>query len=454
MIRRPVVVILGSTGTGKTKLSLELAKRYGGEVISADSMQVYSNLDIVTAKATKDEQAQAKHHLLDVAQPGVLYSVRQFQNSALPIIDNLLEEHKTPIIVGGTNYYIESLLWKILVDEWKELEDGESANKKQKLSNERVFDQFDMNSKSSEELHEKLKQVDPESAKKLHPNNKRKIIRALEVFERSGKPFSWFIDEQMTASGGSALGGPLRYENLIIFWLCCEQETLNKRLDKRVDEMVKQGLLGEIRHFYEKYVKPFGAAVDYTKGILQTIGFKEFEPYLLKYDESEDRKLEEYFRGDVDVPESLKELNECLDRLKLVTQRYSKKQIKWVKNRFLRAADKNREIPPIYQLDTTNPDQWDHLVSEPAHNVIDHYLDKTQELKVRPLILTESPAIVKSNTKGTFFCDSCQRVFVEQSQWEIHRKSNRHKKVLEKLRKQEKNGKPKAIDHPEESLTT
>lgn len=466
MIRRPVVVILGSTGTGKTKLSLEIAKRYGGEVISADSMQVYSNLDVVTAKATRDEQTQVhninfkelaeililnllqiKHHLLDVAQPGLLYSVRQFQNSALPIIDNLLANQKVPIIVGGTNYYIESILWKILIDEWKDTrsdndddEDTEAVTPSKRMkpmTEERVFDQFEMNDQGSEELHEKLRLVDPETAAQLHPNNKRKIIRALEVYERSGKRFSSFIKDQQAASGGSTLGGPLRYDNLIIFWLCCEQETLNQRLDSRVDDMVKQGLITEIRQFHEQFVRPYGEEVDYTKGILQTIGFKEFLPYLTTYGHEEDAILEDYFRGTVvEPPTSLATLNACLDELKLVTRRYSKKQIKWVKNRFLKAAQKNRTIPPIYKLDTTFPNEWTKWVSDPAQNVIDHYQDPTVELTTQPETPAENEQAF-ADSKKSHFCELCQRVFIGEFQWDIHVKSRKHKKVQDRLRKLE-----------------
>lgn len=383
-----------------------------------------------------DPLFQVKHHLLDVAQPGSLYSVRHFQNSALPIIDSLLGSQKVPIIVGGTNYYIESILWKILINEWQ---DSDEDRKKVKLSEERVFDQFDMNGQSSAELHEKLRLVDPESAGQLHPNNKRKIIRALEVYERSGRQFSSFIKDQQAESGGSTLGGPLRYENLIIFWLCCDQVTLNQRLDSRVDDMVKQGLITEIRKFHEQFVIPYGEKVDYTKGILQTIGFKEFLPYLTEYDEKEDAILESYFGRveDGEPPASLALLNTCLDELKLVTRRYSKKQIKWVKNRFLKAAQKNRTIPPIYKLDTTHPERWTTLVSDPAINVIENFLDPMVELKVAPETISEDEPVY-SDSKKTHFCELCQRVFMGEFKWNIHVKSNRHKKVLQRLRKQER----------------
>lgn len=433
MRRLPVVVILGSTGTGKTKLSLELAKKFNGEIISADSMQVYTGLDIVSAKATKTEQASAKHHLLDVAQPGVLYSVKLFQESALPIVERVLDEEKLPIIVGGTNYYIESLLWKILVDEWEGAADCDVTSPKRiKLREERLFEGQDMTNIESNVLHEKLKQIDPEIANRLHPNNKRKIIRALEVYENSGRLFSDFIRDQKLESGGSDYGGPLRYKNLVLLWLTCDQEILNQRLDKRVDGMVKEGLLCEIREFHRSFIKPFGDQLDYTKGILQTIGFKEFLPYLEKFDETEDNTIVNYLNdpSEAEAPQSMQTLNDCLDQLKLVTKRYSKKQLKWVKNRFLNASQRNREIPPIYKLDSSHPERWDEVVLSPSINVIENAVDSNFKLKYCPETQITEGQIW--NREVTNFCEICQKTFVGEFQWTSHMKSNRHKRVLAK----------------------
>ncbi|XP_058063286.1 tRNA dimethylallyltransferase [Anopheles bellator] len=216
---KPIVVILGSTGTGKTKLSLELGTRYGGEIISADSMQVYKNLDIVTAKATKDEQKLVKHHMLDVTTIDQAFTVTHFREQALPIIDSLLADNRIPIIVGGTNYYIESLLWQILIsdsvkrerfrrrevtdsrtdcevslqhynhtdalDEAAKIMDRSESPKTlvygdleallQNCSKMQAVDE--LNYYDSALLHRALTSVDPQSAERLHPNNKRKVIR-------------------------------------------------------------------------------------------------------------------------------------------------------------------------------------------------------------------------------------------------------------------------------------
>lgn len=210
----PLIVILGSTGTGKTKLSIELAQRFGAELISADSMQVYKGLDIVTAKATKTEQSMAKHHLLDIANAGTKFSVVDFRDAALPIIDNLLEKNQMPILVGGTNYYIESILWKVLVDppsddRKRKLESDNSIDDAKRADcgerpNNWYEDKFE--GRTSAELHKLLQSVDPDSAQRLHPNEIRKVKRALEVYENCGQTMTAIINEQKSSTGGNDYG--------------------------------------------------------------------------------------------------------------------------------------------------------------------------------------------------------------------------------------------------------
>ncbi|XP_063703837.1 tRNA dimethylallyltransferase [Culicoides brevitarsis] len=500
MLRKvPLVVILGSTGTGKTKLSIELAQRFGGEIISADSMQVYRGLDIATAKATKEEQAAAPHHLLDIAVPGQPFTVVNFRDAALPVIDDLMSRNKIPIVVGGTNYYIESLLWKILVTskpeyenvrwdhEWPESvakkqrtadktsasKDGDSdssadySNSDNEVKQERKNDAATAAAKSGEEqvtaeekhvelsdllkmnavemakyesreLHRHLAVVDAVTANRLHPNNKRKIIRALEVFAQAGKTLSAIFDEQRNEEGGSNLGGPLRYPHVIMFWLRCDQEVLNARLDKRVDGMVEMGLLPEIRAFYDDFIKLY-ACTDYTKGILQTIGFKEFIPYLEKYSKDEDDRLLQYFSKDPsekssDPPESLSLLISCLDELKLVTRRYSKRQIKWVKNRLLGNA--KRIVPPIYDLDTSDVSKWRENVFARAEKVLDAYLEE-KETDIKPMEKIRTGREDMTGEKS-HYCATCDKILIGDYQYNLHMKSNRHKKKLASLRKKEK----------------
>ncbi|KAM7349301.1 tRNA dimethylallyltransferase [Cochliomyia hominivorax] len=515
----PLIVILGSTGTGKTKLSLELAERFGGEIISADSMQVYANLDIVTAKATKEEQSRAKHHLLDVATPNEPFTVVHFRNKALPIIESLLAQSKCPIVVGGTNYYIESLLWDILVsptncdgidDVPKTPTPSESANVKNfidtscsnivatmsgNVENTSFIPVEEMLIMSSELLHNHLRNIDPETANRIHPNNKRKIMRAIEYYQQTGQTLSSKLKEQRQQPGGNRLGGPLRYPHTILLWLRCNQDILNQRLDKRVDAMLEQGLLNEIRAFHNEHnvnksvsgnTKTTGTPKTtttttslpsslYTKGVLQTIGFKEFIPYLEQFNAANDQKIETYLKAnaykmpteeqfktyagsinepnptlsnnaDVSIaadagnetkdhlPPGLDVLNSCLNELKLVTRRYSKKQIKWINNRFL--ASRDRQVPDLYELDTSDVSQWQQRVYEPAVTIIDCYRNG-QICEIEPMKKRQHPG-AGLNEETSNFCTICERHFIGEYQWQLHLKSNKHKKRKEGLKKKSK----------------
>lgn len=410
--RLPLVIILGATGSGKTKLSLELAKLFCGEIIGADSMQIYKGLDIITAKATKEEQSAAPHHLIDVLHPHEMFTVLEYKKRALGIIETLLMNKKLPIVVGGTNYYIESLLWKILID------DSEYSKIPGLLPN-------NDHELPSEELHTKLKSLDPVMAKRLHPNNKRKILRSLEILYKRGKKHSDFLEEQQTSKDGSKSGGGLRYSNSVVLWLQCDQEILDKRLDDRVDDMLKQGLLTELLEFHKIYNEKrliANEGADYTKGVFQSIGFKEFHSYLIL---NEHEKTSE---------EGQRKLKEGIEQLKTVTRRYARKQKRWIVNRFLGRQD--RQVPPIYGLDTSDVSQWEDKVSKKAEEIVRTFINNTS-CSYEPLPKQKVDSNPNSDDT-TFTCEICERVFVGQFQWTIHLKSKKHKKVLESKRKKDK----------------
>ncbi|XP_046467014.1 tRNA dimethylallyltransferase isoform X1 [Neodiprion pinetum] len=490
--RVPILVILGATGTGKSKLAIQLAQKYCGEIISADSMQVYKGLDVITAKVTKEEQAMAPHHMLDVVDPLSTFSVVDFRNRALPVIDKLLSVGKVPIIVGGTNYYIESLLWQVLIEDPKdtaidepcsslvfdrddgfvnmrgsdvvksdratsvvvvddenrsavgenrvsdvcesETQEYESADIDAPASKKIKFD----DAISTDELHRKLREVDATMADRLHPNDRRKIIRSLQVFDQFGTKHSEILREQQLA-GGSGLGGPLRYHNSVILWLQCDQNitnqcrnylglrqslyaVLDKRLDHRVDSMLKAGLVEELLDFHRRYnegrIKE-NALPDYTKGIFQSIGFKEFHDYLIL---PEDQRSS-------DMGEKLLKLG--IENLKLRTRRYARRQQRWVTNRFIRRFD--RQVPPVYPLDCTDVAQWDQKVLGPAMSIITDRLEgQTPSHKSLNNNKTENFAIPDSNTERTRYCETCERVFVGDFQWKAHMEGKKHQRVAKR----------------------
>ncbi|XP_064626774.1 tRNA dimethylallyltransferase-like [Lineus longissimus] len=451
----PVVVVLGATGTGKSKLALNIASRFSAEIISADSMQVYKGLDIITNKVTQEEQAECIHHMIGYIDPlHQTHKVTNFRDKALPIIDSILSRNKLPIIVGGTNYYIEALLWKFLVDKQKASPPrtrdrsplttrsspmgnsaSSSANSPRQPSEEtsehgRNFDgerddtnsSTDFASLDNEALHRELERVDPVTALRLHPADRRKVVRALEVYHQNGQPLSEILSKQHEDTGASAISGPLRYDNTCIFWVQCDQKVLEERLDARVDDMIRRGLVKELLDFHEAYNRPRVAdnkVADYTLGIFQSIGFKEFHDYLI---------LPEEERG---TAHAQKLLQQGIDQLKLVTRQYARKQRKWIRNRFLRRPGSS--VPPVYGVDSTNPENWEIDALKPALEILSAIV-KGETPSIQPL-----PCEAPRDEPEHHICDICGgRIFVSKLAWEAHLNGKKHKNLLRKKRQLER----------------
>ncbi|XP_064874128.1 tRNA dimethylallyltransferase [Oncorhynchus nerka] len=421
----PLVVILGATGTGKSKLAIEIGKRRQGEIISADSMQVYRGLDIITNKVTAEERAQCSHHMMSFVDPLVSsYTVVDFRNKALALIEDVYSREKLPVIVGGTNYYIESLLWRVLMDEGHENEGegkkGGSLDRKAEL--EKL---------GGAELHRRLTEVDPEMASMLHPHDTRKIARSLQVHAETGVPHSHWLEEQRGQEGGDVLGGPLRYPDPCIFWLHADMEAIDERLDRRVDQMLSTGLIDELRDFHLRFnqQKIQDQSQDYQHGIFQSIGFKEFHEYLTCPDETTQ-----------EVRETLR--NQGVENLKMATRRYARKQNKWVRNRFLKRPGDN--VPAVYGLDVTDMSQWEETVLSPALLILDS-LTKGERPTVEPMRVEGAG---KRNKRSRHTCELCDKVIIGDLEWTAHLKSKKHHYHVRKRRKSEPEPEP-ASDQPQ-----
>lgn len=461
--RLPLVVILGSTGTGKSKLAIEIGKRIGAEILSADSMQVYKGLDIITNKVTAEELSQCPHHLIDFVSPLKEFSVVEFRNMALPLIEDIKKRGKVPIVVGGTNYYIESVLWDVLIGEdgstsssssgeesdsparaikkRKKIQSielavstetageevavhGEEAinsNQTEKMSGNQVLadgacvEGKESSSKTS--LYERLREVDPAMADRLHPSDSRKIARSLQVYEQHGKPHSKILQEQQQRLGGSAYGGPQRYEHACVFWLQCQREILNERLDKRVDEMLDRGLIEELLDFHQEYnhvLKKKDAETKYTEGIFQSIGFKEFHEFLVK---QEGKAFDKSSASEED--KAL--LTTGIENMKTVTRRYAKKQMTWVRNRFL--ARPESSAPDVYGLDATDLENWETNVLKRALEILDKLMKGE-----KPLIDPLPRVIIQDDRHARHVCEICDnRIILGEENWKKHLKSKSHK---------------------------
>ncbi|KAF4100273.1 hypothetical protein G5714_018469 [Onychostoma macrolepis] len=388
-----LVVILGATGTGKSKLAIEIGKRFNGEILSADSMQVYKGLDIITNKVTEEEQAQCRHHMISFVDP----------------------LRKLPIIVGGTNYYIESILWKVLMDTRQgsdtESENGVASKSESKAELEKL---------GGPELHRRLKEVDPDMAAILHPHDARKIARSLQIFMDTGVPHSQLLEEQRGQDGGDCLGGPLRFQDPCIFWLHCKTNALDERLDKRVDQMLSLGLIDELKDFHQRFneKKVKENSQDYQHGIFQSIGFKEFHEYLTA---SENISQEERDKLKIKGIESLKQ----------VTRRYARKQNKWVRNRFLKRPASN--VPPVYGLDVTDVTSWETTVLTPALEILG-CLQKGEQPSAQPV---RAEGVELRNKRSHHMCNLCDKVIIGDLEWTAHQKSKNHLYQVRKRRKAE-----------------
>lgn len=249
MKKEQLIVIVGPTAVGKTALSINLAKKYQGEVISGDSMQVYKGMDIGTAKVTVAEQEGVPHHLIDILHPKDSFSVADFQERCIPLISQMNQEGKVPMLVGGTGLYVNAITKKYQFDEIPT--DVEYRTELEQLA-EKV---------GNESLHNKLKEVDPKSAEHIHPNNVRRVIRALEVTHVTGIPFSEQQNDEQSESPYS----------LAFIGLTMERDMLYERINKRVDLMMEQGLLHEAKSLYESGVRNCQS--------VQAIGYKELYHY-------------------------------------------------------------------------------------------------------------------------------------------------------------------------------
>lgn len=276
-----LIVIIGPTAVGKTNLSIEMAKRYNGEIISGDSMQIYRGMDIGTAKITEDEMQGIPHHLIDIKEPEENFSVAEFQLLVRAKINEIAKRGKLPIIVGGTGLYIQSVIYDYQFSDVP----GDEAFR---LELEERAKQI-----GNEALYKELQAVDPESAAQIHPNNVRRVIRALEIFHLTGKTMQDFQRKQQP---------DLMYETALV-GLSMEREQLYERINRRVDIMVEQGLLDEVKSLYNQGLRNCQS--------IQAIGYKEIYDYL---------------DGSVTW-------EEAVEQLKQNSRRYAKRQLTWFRNK-------------------------------------------------------------------------------------------------------------------------
>lgn len=269
-----VLVIVGPTAVGKTEFGIKCANNFNGEIISGDSIQIYRGLDIGSAKPTIKELSKATHHLIDIKNPDESYSVKEFQDLGRKKIEEINKNNKLPIVVGGTGLYIKALLY-----DYKFFDEEQEDNQYEELSNE--------------EIYSLLKQKDPKALEKIHINNRKRLVRALNVYEKHNKGISEIKDEQEHK--------PI-YDCLII-GLTTSRESLYQRIDERIDMMISNGLIDEIKVILNK-------GITFENQCMQAIGYKEFKDYF----------------------ENKKSLEECINQVKTNSHHFAKRQYTFFNN--------------------------------------------------------------------------------------------------------------------------
>ncbi|HLS61342.1 MAG TPA: tRNA (adenosine(37)-N6)-dimethylallyltransferase MiaA [Virgibacillus sp.] len=307
-MKQTVVVIVGPTSVGKTKLSIEIAKKMNGEIISGDSMQVYKGMDIGTAKVSPEEMQYIPHYMIDLKQPDEAFSVADFQFYVQQYIDDITSRNKLPILVGGSGLYIQATLYNY---------DFSNQKRDDKIT-KRLEAEIEQD--GIKPLYDRLMAVDPIQAAKIHPNNHRRVIRALEVYELTGSTMSERQEDQKLESPYN-----IRYIGLEM-----ERSLLYERINERVDEMIVNGLVAEVRELYELGYE--------TCQSMKAIGYKEFIPY---------------FQGK-------QTLYESIELLKRNSRRYAKRQYTWFKNKL--------DIK-WYQIETQTIDESFRIILEDLEGI-------------------------------------------------------------------------------------
>ena len=278
MQKNKVIVICGPTASGKTALSIELAKKINGEIVSCDSMQIYKDMNIGTAKPTPEEMQGIKHYLIGYVSPEERYSVSDYKSDAKKAIKEIIQKGKMPIVVGGTGLYLDSLIYEI---EYQDIKLDEEYRKK--LEEE-------VEEKGIETLYERAKQIDAKAMEKISPNDKKRILRVLEIYHTTGKTKT----EQEIESRKKEV--EYDYKVYALDW---DRQKLYDRINKRVDIMVEKGLIEEVKQILKKY--------DTFPTAMQGLGYKE---------------VVEYIEGKVTK-------EEMIEKIKMETRRYAKRQLTW-----------------------------------------------------------------------------------------------------------------------------
>lgn len=398
---------------------MDLAGRFNGEIVNADAMQMYRGLPIVTNKISVEEQRSIPHHLLgNIGLEEDTWIVGVFKKEATRIIQEIRDRGRLPIVVGGTHYYVHALLFE---DSLVKDEAPEPAGVPSDIHYPILDD-------TTEAILEKLKEVDPVMADHWHPNDRRKIQRSLEIFLQTGRRASDIYAEQQEKKAMQTIleTDTGAKPDVLLFWVHSEAQVLKDRLNKRVDKMLELGLMDEIDEMNEHLHSRTQAdeTGNFTRGIWQSIGFKEFQPYL---------QAREDAIGDAEIE---KTRLECLESMKTATRRYAKYQSKWISKRTIPLLSEQGTLDRLYVLDSSDVTQYAEKVTTLAVALTQQFI--TGEDMPKPSEISEAAqdvltaatkiAAASSQTPCRRHCEVCNATFVTEESWIKHRGGKPHRR--------------------------
>ncbi|KIH87844.1 tRNA dimethylallyltransferase [Sporothrix brasiliensis 5110] len=479
----PLVAVLGSTGTGKSDLAVELASRFNGEIINVDAMQMYRGLPVTTNKISVEEQRGVPHHLLGtIGLHEPTWHVDRFKREASQIIQEIRRRGRLPIVVGGSQYYTDGLLFEDhLVESASGGEDGDGAAGEDPTLTENGNDevlvdnsiQYPILNEPTETLLAELTKVDPVMAARWHPNDRRKIRRSLEIFLTTGRRASDIYAEQRKrreerererkeATAAAAEGKPWQ---TLLLWVYAKPDILNARLDARIDTMIERGLEQEANQMYDTLQESAarGVPVDRTRGIWQSIGYKEMEPYVVAQRAQNNHEAAtpsdagaagdsvETTAGQAAAPDIAKLRETGLDGIKFGTRRYARYQLRWIKHKTIPYLADVGALDHLYLLDSTDKAAWQTNVAETGVRLAEAFLAGDAGALPAPVDVSETAREVLTMTiaasRGTLndapekmaaqqhTCAICHVTLQTEDQWNRHLRSSRHRRVLQKQKR-------------------
>ncbi|KAF3046880.1 hypothetical protein E8E12_005116 [Didymella heteroderae] len=432
--KQPLVAIVGATGTGKSDLAVEIARKFDGEIINGDAMQLYHGLPVITNKITDEETKGVPHHLLGcIGLEQETWTVGKFVSNALSVIEEIRGRGKLPILVGGTHYYTQSLLFK------------DALSKEPALNLDGNSEHFLILDEPTSVILEKLREVDPVMADRWHPNESRKIQRSLEIYLRTGKPASQVYDEQRikreieqnAADGDRSEGNTgLRFPTLL-FWVHADKDVLYPRLDGRVDKMLARGLLNEVdelTRFRIDHEARTGISVDQSRGIWVSIGYKEFLGYQSALAD-----------GSLPPAELEKQKVAAIEKTQAATRQYSSRQARWIRIKLLNALFSAGHRSNMFLLDGSDLSKWAEQVTQRATDITGDFLSGQQLPEPSSLSTAAAENLTPKRNYDLSqrpdkwqkkVCETCGTVSITENDWKLHGQSRAHRRAVGIKKKQ------------------